>query len=148
MSRSCHTYILTCMSLFLFHLYRVTVLDKVTDFLLFLGKLLIVGLVGERNYLFPGASSPITRRILESEFQWAWLRGLAVRALDFVEVTFLPLTTNPVMGSILPFCLRSLCLLFLLWKSEGFWRHSAHPQLLLGSHPGKTDFFRVKFTNT
>ena len=30
-------------------LYRVAVLDKVTDFLLFLGKLLIVGIVGESS---------------------------------------------------------------------------------------------------
>lgn len=31
--------------------FRVAVLDKVTDFLLFLGKLLIVGLVGESVYV-------------------------------------------------------------------------------------------------
>lgn len=31
--------------------FRVAVLDKVTDFLLFLGKLLIVGLVGESVYI-------------------------------------------------------------------------------------------------
>lgn len=35
----------------LFH-HRVAVLDKVTDFLLFLGKLLIVGIVGMRAFIF------------------------------------------------------------------------------------------------
>lgn len=32
--------------------HRVAVLDKVTDFLLFLGKLLIVGIVGRRAFIF------------------------------------------------------------------------------------------------
>lgn len=32
--------------------HRVAVLDKVTDFLLFLGKLLIVGIVGRRTFIF------------------------------------------------------------------------------------------------
>lgn len=32
--------------------HRVAVLDKVTDFLLFLGKLLIVGIVGMRAFIF------------------------------------------------------------------------------------------------
>lgn len=41
----CHMCPAQC--LFCSHPYRVAVLDKVTDFLLFLGKLLIVGLVGE-----------------------------------------------------------------------------------------------------
>lgn len=31
--------------------HRVAVLDKVTDFLLFLGKLLIVGIVGRKTFL-------------------------------------------------------------------------------------------------
>lgn len=43
--------ILSYSLLLLFH-HRVAVLDKVTDFLLFLGKLLIVGIVGRNTFVF------------------------------------------------------------------------------------------------
>lgn len=42
-----------------FH-HRVAVLDKVTDFLLFLGKLLIVGIVGMRAFIFRPTLSGVT----------------------------------------------------------------------------------------
>lgn len=44
---------LACFNSTLSHiLHRVAVLDKVTDFLLFLGKLLIVGIVGKRGFFY------------------------------------------------------------------------------------------------
>ena len=91
---------------------RVAVLDKVTDFLLFLGKLLIVGIVG--------TDSSVLR--LQSR-------------LHVVESSVVCWSHPP---SVSP-C-RDLLLLLLLWKDQSCGGDRAVSQLLLGPHTGEGDF--------
>ncbi len=99
-----HSYSLLCL-----FPHRVAVLDKVTDFLLFLGKLLIVGIVGRNDFIFRPKVS----------LRW-WQ---------------LCLNSNPITPHYLLY--RDFLFLLLLWKNQSSRGGCSISELLLGANIGE-----------